>query len=214
MFGIRINGNHSYKNHNLRCLGYQLSSPEPIYATVSVPGMDGAYDITEAVYGRVTYKNRSLTAEFECQELTRAAHQTVCAYLDSLYHGKLGDIVLDSDPNHYLRGRLKLEHEHTGIYGSHRITVNCDPYRYNTGLTAKSFVVAGSLAVNLQNAKMPVCPTITASQTGMEITYGSRRYSLAKGTVLMAQITLVEGSNPLTLHGNGQVTIEYREGVL
>lgn len=214
MFGITINDKHTWRDHGLGCLQIELSTPEAVTSSISVPGMDGEYDITEAVYGRVTYKIRQFKGEFEGPERSKMEHMAKSALLDKLYAGRKARITLDSDPDHYLMGRLSLEHSHENIYGSHIITAECEPYRYKTALTRKSYNVSESLETTLTNTQMPVCPVFTTEAGGMEVEFDGKRYSVIPGGVQIPEINLSEGENLLKLYGAGLITVEYREGEL
>ena len=75
MWGLTINDKHTFDDFGLCCLSCTLDPPEPRLYTIDIPGADGVLDAT-AARGRVTYKNRTLTAEFDCHVPWAAKFQT------------------------------------------------------------------------------------------------------------------------------------------
>lgn len=73
MWGLTINDKHTFDDFGLCCLSCTLDPPEPRLYTIDIPGADGVLDAT-AARGRVTYKNRTLTAEFDCVYESRTHH--------------------------------------------------------------------------------------------------------------------------------------------
>lgn len=78
MWGLTINDKHTFDDFGLCCLSCTLDPPEPRLYTIDIPGADGVLDAT-AARGRVTYKNRTLTAEFDCVYESRTSYDAACA---------------------------------------------------------------------------------------------------------------------------------------
>lgn len=128
MWGLTINDKHTFDDFGLCCLSCTLDPPEPRLYTIDIPGADGVLDAT-AARGRVTYKNRTLTAEFDCVYESRTSYDTACAVLNTAHHGRLVELLTDSDPQHVLTGRAAWEHTVDGLAATHTLTVDCQPYR-------------------------------------------------------------------------------------
>lgn len=215
MWGLTINDKHTFDDFGLCCLSCTLDQPEPRLYTIDIPGADGVLDAT-AARGRVTYKNRTLTAEFDCVYQTRASYDAACATLNTAHHGRQVEIIMDSDPQHVLTGRAAWEHTVDGLAATHTLTVDCQPYRMANAETAQTFEVSGELAIVLQNAQKAVIPVFDTEAGGMAVKLptGAQYTILQTGGYTIPEVCLQEGANPMTLIGTGRVAIRYREGVL
>ena len=142
MWGLTINDKHTFDDFGLCCLSCTLDPPEPRLYTIDIPGADGVLDAT-AARGRVTYKNRTLTAEFDCVYESRTSYDAACAALNTAHHGRLVELLTDSDPRHVLTGRAAWEHTVDGLAATHTLTVDCQPYRMALLPTEKTYVLTG-----------------------------------------------------------------------
>lgn len=215
MWGLTINGKHTGADWGLGCTSCTLTAPEPRTYSIDIPGADGVLDTT-AARGRVTYRNRTLTAVFERVYASRAAFDAACAALNTAYHGRTVTVTLDSDAAHTLSGRAKWQHDADGFAGTHTLTVDCAPYRMAAAETAQTFEVSGELAITLQNAQKAVIPVFDTEAEGMAVKLptGAQYTILQTGGYTIPEVCLQEGANPMTLIGTGSVAIRYREGVL
>lgn len=106
MRGVTFGNKHSYWAWGLMLReAPKVTSPEPKTHYVDIPGADGELDLTEALTGKVQYKNRKITMVF----VTMAGREDWSAiYSDILMElqGKLIRITLDDDPLHYYTGRV------------------------------------------------------------------------------------------------------------
>lgn len=106
MRGVTFDKKHSYWNWGLMLrTAPEITSPVPKTHYVDVPGAHGVMDLTEALTGKVQYKNRKIRLEF----VTMAGREDWSAiYSDILseLHGQMKKIVLDDDPQHYYKGRV------------------------------------------------------------------------------------------------------------
>ena len=106
MRGVTFDSKHSYWDWGLMLrIAPAITSPAPKTHYVDIPGAHGAMDLTEALTGKVLYKNRKMTLEF----VTKADRENWSAiYSDILneLHGQLKEIALDDDPMHYYKGRV------------------------------------------------------------------------------------------------------------
>ena len=132
MRGVTFDNRHSYWDWGLMLKNPpEISAPEPKTHYVDIPGAHGSLDLTEALTGKVQYKNRTLTLEF----ITKADRENWSAiYSDILseLHGQLKEeISLDDDPMHHYRGRVKVGdpvRENDG-YVSVKMTAEVEPFK-------------------------------------------------------------------------------------
>lgn len=193
-----------------------IGNPEPRISKVDMADRDGAIDQSEALRGRVSYKNRALSFAFIC-----TAKQSTWADLREeiagFVHGKRIKIIDPDTPNHYYIGRCTLEEPtYKGMAIMFlTVTVDADPYRLSNTETKVSKSVSTGTNVSLVNSAMPVVPTITVS-ANMTIKFGSFSASLTSGsTYRIAEITLEPGTNTISVTaGSGTITFTYRRGAI
>ena len=109
----------------------EISTPEPKTHYVDIPGAHGAMDLTEALTGKVQYKNRTLTLEFITME-DREDWSAIYSDILSELHGQLKEeIALDDDPTHHYRGRVNVGDpvRENGKFVSVKMTAEVEPFK-------------------------------------------------------------------------------------
>lgn len=106
MRGVMFDNRHSYWDWGLMLkTAPKISSPEPKTHYVDIPGAHGSLDLTEALTGKVQYKNRTITLEF-ISTAGRAEWSAVYSAILSELHGQVKKIRLDDDSQHTYTGRV------------------------------------------------------------------------------------------------------------
>jgi hypothetical protein len=134
MFGNK----HSYWNWGLMLRSApKITSPAPKTHYVDIPGAHGSVDLTEALTGKVQYKNRRITLEF----VTMAGREDWSAiYSDILaeLHGQMKDIRLDDDHMHLYRGRVTVgDPERAKNVITIKMTAEVEPFKKSIDGTVK-----------------------------------------------------------------------------
>lgn len=196
---------------------------------VTIPGSNGALDLTEALTGHPTYSNRSGSWEFLVMNgygVWYARYSEIMAYL----HGKKFRVVLDDDPDYYYEGRLSVA-SWTSPKDWSRISINYnfgpykieaksseevwlwDSFNFDSGVVRNysNIQVSGTTTFVVDNDAMPVRPVIYAS-AAMSVKFNGKTYSLAAGNNSIREIQFYEGKNTLVFTGNGTVTIKMHGG--
>lgn len=134
MRGVTFDKKHSYWEWGLMLkTAPEIASPEPKTYYVDILGAHGAMDLTEALSGKVQYKNRKIKLEF----ISMAGREEWSAiYSEILYevHGKVKEIRLDDDPQNTYKGRVTV-----GDPTWHKecvtlpMTVECEPFKTSIG---------------------------------------------------------------------------------
>lgn len=107
------------------------SIPEPRTNMVSVPGMNGSLDLSEALTGTMLFENRELDCDFILVDQGRDWMDTYMDVVEKL-HGKRMTIRLVDDPGWYYVGRVSVsEFSSNSDYSSINITAELDPYKYS-----------------------------------------------------------------------------------
>lgn len=114
VLGVQIGDKHTLKDWNLGWTSINLGFPEAKTYEQEIPGADGSLDLTDAICaGDVKYKNRSLSLEFEAPDRDFFEWASLTSEIANYLVGKRLKIILDTDPDYYYIGRLKLDTEKT-----------------------------------------------------------------------------------------------------
>ena len=194
-----------------------LSAPQYRRSTVTVPGRDGAIDLSDALDGAVHYDMRKLTLRLENSAGTREQRWGWISFLLNSLDGTEQDIELPDDHDRILRGRVRVSVQYNdNAHAAVQITADVDPFRYkkieteyrlqNSTEDAKEYKLRN-------NGRKIVTPTFqvynllgTASINSHEIT--------ETGKYQFPDIRFPHGETVITLTGLIAVSIRFREGVL
>lgn len=230
--GTRISGKNTWDDwHLIPSSRPSVALPEPNTNAVDIPFRDGALDISEAVTGYMTYKDRTGSWEFYIANDYHywvSLKQAITNYL----HGKKMYVMLEDDPEYYYEGRLKVDDFRSQKVNS-TITISYslkpykraidstgedwmwDPFNFETGYArpATRYSVPGN--VTIMGGRMRITPTIVADGDGITVSLnGAEPVLLTNGNNYMTDMILLEGENIFTFAGSGEVEINYREGSL
>ena len=202
---ISVNSNeekHSYNDFGLILESQNIGTPKPKTYTVSVNGMNGELDLTEA-FGEVKYNNRQLRFTFSCvEELSK--WETRKTDIANFIHGLKMKIITWSDPNYYYVGRCTVdEYNSSKALGTIVVSCNCEPYKYHHDTRTVTINEGDN---TIENSRMPVYADLNCTQ---QTTINDTVYST--GDYLKA-IKLTSGTNTIT--STGTATLTFREGEL
>jgi len=130
MRGVTFDNKHSYWDWGLLLKTTpEITAPAPKTHYVDIPGAHGAMDLTEALTGKVQYKNRKMTLEF----VTKAGREDWSAIFSDILnelHGQLKEIALDDDPMHTYKGRVTVgDPERDGKLVVVKMTAEVEPFK-------------------------------------------------------------------------------------
>ena len=206
-----------------------IGEPEVNTHIVEVPGRSTPLDMTEILFGRVTYKSRPLSFTFaiigDC-----ANWSGMSSKLKNLFHGKAVKVVASYDPGWYWKGRATVAAtKEKKRVNSFVISVQAEPFKYSSvNLTERwrwnpfSFrdgiireygnmqIPAGKKIVIIGSPE-PVTPKVKVSQP-MSVTVGGKSWQLPSeewteltGLKIGRQPVLFEFSTP------GVVSVTFQE---
>ena len=201
-------------------------------STIDLPGGDGVLDLTEFIAGRPLYNNRTGSFEFIADKDFMRWEELYSEILNYL-HGRSLKAVLEDDPGYYYQGRFTVNQWNSDKLYS-KITIDYDvfpykketgaaldqwlwdPFNFKTGIIRvyKNIQVDGTKVVRVVGSTMPTNITITASATGMAVTFQGVTYELPKGSFMDQDIVIVDGINELTFTGSGIISIDLAGGKL
>lgn len=204
-----------------------VALPEPNTNYVDIPFRDGSLDISEAVTGYMTYKDRSGSWEFY---IANDYHnwvelkQEITNYL----HGRKMFVVLEDDPGFFYEGRLKVDEFKSQKVNS-TITIGYvlkpykrlmdwiwDSFNFETDSTTDMIECSCPGVVEITGGRMRVTPSISTEVSGITVSLnGGEDVLLLPGKNEMTGMILQEGENTLEFKGaQGTVSINYVRGEL
>lgn len=203
----------------------KLSAPSYRKNSITVPGLDGELDLSDALTGTVSYSSRTLTARLELSAGTRMAREALIDDLVNQFDGTVQQMILPDDPQHSLTGRVQIAKQYNdNAHACIKITAVCDPWRYRLTEHAYRIAVSGEKqAVTVRNGgRKRITPvfivygvtesnpltvrTLPDALSSHEIT--------TDDTYSYPDILYEPGDNTLYFSGQCSVTIRFREAVL
>lgn len=202
---------------NLIVARVSVGSPQPRMNLISVPGMDGALDCSEATDGTLHYDPRTIV--IEAGKTITARYQQDSTIKNAL-HGRRMRITLSDDPQWYYVGRVNVG-EWARDCGIGRVTIECtcNPWKLKNeqSTVSRADLSANYKQLQLPNERRPVVPSITVEQTTTLLWQGNT-YTVNAGTHRLLDIQLQAGDNILKAKvpdsDTGSITVEYQEGSL
>lgn len=192
-----------------------VTAPEAKTNYVSIDGMSGTLDLSEALTGDVLYNDRTVTASFWSSEGTFQERATLLKTITAALHGKKVQIIEPDDPEHYFLGRIKIKSvEQDQVHIAFTIEATCEPWRYAVEETERRVDVTGDVSVVINNTGVKtLTPTLTVTGT-VHVTFNGNTTKLTEGTWKITDLRLAQGVNVIKLYGWGSVTFTYREASL
>lgn len=202
-----------------------ISTPEPNFVFIEIPGTSDVIDLSESVSGDVEYKQRKISIVFETKLWANAYH-SIYSKLANYIQGRKLKIVFNKDPGYYWIGRLAIADVKQHNSGQTiTLTATVDPYKYETqsslepwdwdtfsfedGIIRDYFDIAVPGSITIIGRRKRVCPKFICSGA-MTVTYLGNTYNLAGGENIIPDIFLGEGEHVLIFGGSGIVDVDYR----
>ena len=221
LYGVKINGVDTLETWGLILLADLVEAPPPRKENlVSIPGADGALDLSEALTGEPVYGTRPVSGT-----LFRRADQWTMKYLSGMlqdmYHGQRVNLTVPSDLFHHYTGALQIGEYKESAPGRIPFSIPAaDPWRYKNELTTVAATLAGTefTTLYLENERRRVVPTITVTAPA-RVRWREKVYALQPGQEYRnLDIRLDPGENTieaaLEAAGAGEITITYQEARL
>jgi hypothetical protein len=215
-----------------------VASPGVTTNFVTIPGRDGSIDMTNYLVNRPVFSDRSGSFEF----IVDNGHEyweTIRMKIMSFLHGKRMKMVLEDDPNWYWEGRFSVDSWKSEASNS-KITINYavgpykkrissdgltdtiwDPFNFETDydyyLALNSIELSGQpYQTEFQGGDCPspvfVDATVASGNQIVATLNGSSTTITSSGTVQIGKS--IQGTNTLSLTGNGTVTVHFTGGSL
>ena len=200
---------------------WELSAPEQKTTYVEKTGGDGSWDLSTVLTGGLPrYKDRKLTATFECSEGTREDREELINSMVNQLDGLEWKIVPPDRPEHYLVGRVHVAVNQNSLsWAMVTVTATVSPWLYSEKTTINELSTNSSAtqSVELVNkGRLAVVPVLTATAgSKIVLQFGDISSTLTGGgTYEWAGMLLTPGKHILRYSGSGTFRISYREAVL
>ena len=194
-----------------------VTPPEPNTNYVTIDGMSGSLDLSEALTGEVTYKDRKVSASFWTDYGSRKDREKLLRDIRVALHGKKVKIIEPDDPDHYFIGRIVVKSQSNNLaYAEFKIEATCEPWRYSIDESVRMINVNNQIVTDVvihNNGVKTLSPVITVTGS-VDITYNGVKTSLTAGSYKISDIKLRQGVNVIGVSGNGSVTFTYKEADL
>ncbi|MBR5845505.1 MAG: hypothetical protein IKY65_04520 [Rikenellaceae bacterium] len=213
-----IFGTYDTASHGWTLTGWKLSAAEAKTKYIEKPNGDGSWDLSTALSdGIVRYKDRKLTASFECSEGTRMEREaTIRDMINSLDGLRMG-ITLPDDPHHHVVGRLSVAREYNDLaHAAVSVAAVCEPWKYaNDETVVTATASATKQRMELYNGgRRALVPTIEVTGDSVLLEYGTASMAMSAGTYRWPNLLLTPGGHSLVYSGAGTVSFVFREAVL
>lgn len=192
-----------------------IDMPEVQSYKVEVPGRNGLVNLTSALTGRVTYKNRPIHLEY-FRDGPRYQRANLKNQL-SVYHGQTVEIHDDDLITHHYVGECSVSYEDYPAYM--RVIIDIDAYPFQIKNTATS------TAINLTDTprtltvpnygNIAVVPTVKVpANANAVIVQNDKTYQLSPGNYTIPDLMLEPGNNSFTVSGSGTIYIQRLEEMI
>lgn len=233
--GVSFDDAHSYNDWGLKLKSVSIGVPKAKTVYVSVNGMNGSLDLTEAQNGGVVYEMRTLKFTFDARDCSYIRWTGLISRIARAIEGKERRIILDVDSGYYYTGRCHIDTKKTNEeLAEISIECTCDPYKLDVTSSYEPWkwdtfsfidgVIRNTSDIDINNLTSwkeiildgyPYNDTLKIiSNASMKVKYRNGTYDIYAGENIMYDIELYEGENKLYFQGKGKITIVHRGGML
>jgi hypothetical protein len=206
---------NTWVDWNLVLTAKDITPPEPKTNYVSLDGMHGTLDLTEALTGEVAYNDRTISASFWTCEGTPKDRARLLKTITTALHGKKIKVIEPDDPYHYYYGRLTIKKSaNIMAYMEFDVEIVCEPWRYALSESERLIEVTDKVDVVIcNNGVRTLTPTIKV-EGNVRIAHDGSTVTLTDGSYKITNLKLHQGVNVFTVEGNGSVKFVYTEADL
>ena len=208
MNGAIFGDKHSRHDYEAIMNYARITPPAVKENYVDIAGGNSSIDLTEAV-GGVVFDDGKIEFKFTLFSEEQKNR------MKSQLHGRRVDIILEKEPEYYYDGRLSFISENrNGTLFELFLDARVKPYKMERNLSVHvEKLTEKEKDILLFNDRMPSMPIITVGGRA-KIGYGQFSFTLPPGVYQIPEITLYDGMNRLTVSGTGNLTLEYRKGMV
>lgn len=221
-------GKYKMSDFGLKLLSVDLGTPSVRKNTVTIPGRNGALDLTEAITGFPLYDNATHKLTFDFRDGTYINWLSKASDIRGKLHGRRLPVILGDD-GYYYDARVSVDSSKLNQYYSQIvITLDAEPYKLSQKTSLDdwewdSFNFETDVIRDYKNIQVPgeitivgdVMPTgcVLESSAVITVVYEGKRYPFLKGRYAIPDILITEGEHVMRFEGDGgTVSVEYRGG--
>lgn len=190
-----------------------IEPPDPKTNYVEIDGMSGSLDLSEALAGEPTYKDRTISASFCACEGSYDERRALLRTITAALHGRKMKIMEPDDPDHYFYGRLQVKNiKHSVVLSEFSIEATCDPWRYELYETVHTIDVSTQEPSDIflyNNGMKTACPDITVTGQ-VTFTCCGVTSEATDGSYKVTTFKLYPGENVIQVAGSGSLILTYR----
>ena len=195
-----------YETYGIFLKAYDAPPPAPKVFMVDVEGADGAVDMSEWS-GDVKYENRPVSVQLL---------DTIGNYKSLLnsISGRKCDIWFSNDTLHYYTGRFTNSTASTRRHITDiEIEFTCEPWKLSKAVTKVTSAVSSNTQLSLKAERKPCIPKVTLTQA-CTLTWDGEAHQLQAGEHTPYWLVVTDERKTLTVNGSGNITLEWRDGVI
>ncbi len=233
--GITFDETHSFLDWGLKLKKIVIGIPKAKTEYVSVPGMNGDLDLSEAQNGGIKYEMRELKFTFGIRNCSYERWSGLLSQIASDLQGVSKRIILDTDKGYYYTGRCEIETEkNNDVTAEIVISCKCEPYKISVDSSDEPWkwdtfsfingVIRNTSDITISSGSGWQKVTLDGwvhnetlrivSNAEMKVRYRNSTYTIYTGENIMYDIVLYKGVNDLYFQGTGKVTLIHRGGML
>ena len=201
---------------------------------VTVPGRDGALDLSDAL-GGVYFGNRKIEMSFSCVNYVADLFHALASDMRNALDGKVVRAAFSHDATFFWRGRAQVDAEWCGRWSKVTVTMDAEPYKYTASsyepwlwdtFSFVSGIITQAADIELTGETVSEVlpadpargkPTLWLNTGNAQARLSTEKvwHTLKPGANMIPEIRLnPDGETTLLLNGTGSVGIEYRIGSL
>lgn len=211
-------GTYNTALHDWTLTGWNLAPAEQKTQYLEKPNGDGSWDFSTVLSdGVLRYRDRELTASFECSEGDRMSREAKIRHMVNTLDGMKLEIRLPDDADHYLVGRLHVIREYNDLaHAAVTVTAVCEPWKYSNSETVVEVTASATAqTITLHNSgRRAIVPQLTVTGGSISLKYENNTTTATTATKMWPALLLTPGTHGLEYSGSGTITFKYREAVL
>lgn len=221
-------GKYKMGDFGLKLLGVDLGTPSVRKSTVTIPGRNGALDLTEAITGFPVYDNATHKLTFDFKDGTYSTWLSKASDIRGKLHGRRLPVIFGDD-GYYYDARVSVDSSKLNQhYSQIVVTLDAEPYKLARKTSLDDwewdrFNFETDIIRDYKNIPVPgeitvvgdVMPTgcVFEASAAVTVTYDGKSYQIPKGHSTVPDILITEGIHTMQFKGDGgTVSVEYRGG--
>lgn len=193
--------------HDWTLTSWSLSAPAARTNLVTVPGRDGALDLSFLLTDGVpVYDTRELVVELETSAGTRADREAKITDIVNELSGRRLTILFPDDATHTMTGRFSVARKYNDdAHAAVTVTAICDPWKEST-TEETEWLYCDTIqtdAMVVVNSRKAVRPIIDAVDGPVQITMGTKQWTCDGADLTFPDLIFQPGGNSLKVKSLG-----------